>query len=427
MDGSSEMQATTVQSKTSDKNDALCQSCIATIFFKSSKSRKQDSYFSALKDAIPLCREDLTWNVPVLRFTRTPQRFHEQYIQTPDSCRAIIVTSPRAAAMIAEAVSGLEDADLRHKWTAKPIFVVGKATSAALGGTFHRVLGQESGNASILADVIVEQFNGVKESDSPTHMSNSLLFLCGGVKSDTLPTKLREAGFNISECVVYEATPIKYACLPPEITTKLQELSVHSDDETLAKKPKRCPKKLGSPVVLPGGDGQACCNAGERCVRRLHVVLGYFSPRGVLTSFDAIVPSLLQYLADRCRCRHRSPDTLLLCAIGPSTQKALVSAVPRLSGCHGQATTIGESSSLKWQLPTVELIVACAEQPNANSFAEVIQRTLAAEVNAPTPTAVLPDQVAKLAATTMSPRIRTISQFSGCPGKKRNSMGYPRT
>lgn len=122
--------------------------------------------------------------VPVLRFEPTGRGTLPALLNVADRFVGLVLTSPRAAAALAE--YELE------AWRGKPIYVTGARTAEQVGALGLRPAGETSGSATALADHIVE-----------TGLDGPLLFLCGDRRRDDLPDRLRAAGLGVEEHVVY--------------------------------------------------------------------------------------------------------------------------------------------------------------------------------------------------------------------------------
>ncbi|NXL89150.1 HEM4 synthase, partial [Alectura lathami] len=84
---------------------------------------------------------------------------------------------------------------LKQKWNAKPAYVVGKATASLVEEIGLSPQGEKTGNAEKLAEYICSR-------EKPN--SSSLLFPCGALKREVLPTVLKEKGVPLEGLVVYQ-------------------------------------------------------------------------------------------------------------------------------------------------------------------------------------------------------------------------------
>lgn len=107
----------------------------------------------------------------------------------------LVITSQRAIESIVECININDNLSLTENWKTKPVFTVGEITNKKLKNDLKLIgCGYESGNASILSEYIINY--GI--SNQP------LLFPCGNLKSETLPSKLTEAGIKVDSVVVYK-------------------------------------------------------------------------------------------------------------------------------------------------------------------------------------------------------------------------------
>nr|XP_046197462.1 uroporphyrinogen-III synthase-like isoform X1 [Oncorhynchus gorbuscha] len=85
--------------------------------------------------------------------------------------------------------------DIKDKWNAKSIYVVGKATAALVENLGLVPLGEDTGTADVLSRLILEREDA---NILP------LLFPCGSIKREVLPTALRENGVPLDALMVYQ-------------------------------------------------------------------------------------------------------------------------------------------------------------------------------------------------------------------------------
>jgi uroporphyrinogen-III synthase len=141
--------------------------------------REPDPYVAAL-DAAGFTAQC----VPVLHFEFVGRDALAERIQRPEDRAGLILTSPRA-------VEAVQDFDLTA-WRDHPTFVVGPRTAGEAAKLGLRPVGEKSGSADDLADVITAR-----------SFERPLLFLCGDRRRDTVPDRLRAAGVAFDEFVVY--------------------------------------------------------------------------------------------------------------------------------------------------------------------------------------------------------------------------------
>uniref|UniRef100_A0A8C7RFG1 Uroporphyrinogen III synthase n=1 Tax=Oncorhynchus mykiss TaxID=8022 RepID=A0A8C7RFG1_ONCMY len=116
--------------------------------------------------------------IPVLSFTFVSLNTLSDKLFQPEQHGGLIFTSPRAVEAVKMCLEDDErteqwNMDIKDKWNAKSIYVVGKATAT---------LGED---ANILP----------------------LLFPCGSIKREVLPTALRENGVSLDTLMVYQTAP----------------------------------------------------------------------------------------------------------------------------------------------------------------------------------------------------------------------------
>ncbi|XP_042314411.1 uroporphyrinogen-III synthase [Sceloporus undulatus] len=140
--------------------------------------------------------------IPVLAFEFISlQAFYEK-LSCPEKYCGLIFTSPRAVEAVRiclEDTSKKEDWKncLREKWNTKSIYVVGKATAGLVTELGLIPQGENCGNAEKLSGYICSR-------ESPSSLP--LLFPCGALKRETLPTVLREKGIALEGLTVYRTT-----------------------------------------------------------------------------------------------------------------------------------------------------------------------------------------------------------------------------
>lgn len=139
--------------------------------------------------------------IPVLDFNFTNLDLLTEALSHPDDYSCLLLTSQRAV----EAISKATDADagdhLRSSWSQKMTFVVGSATGQLAESIGLKVKGSESGHSEKLATILIEDLF------SDSHLSSKpILFPCGNLKLETLPSSLQAAGLTIRCLTVYETT-----------------------------------------------------------------------------------------------------------------------------------------------------------------------------------------------------------------------------
>ena len=348
------------------------------------------------------------WNVPVLQFQPQPVQGPNgllQQIVAKSSVAAIVLTSPRAAGVLVSLISELRGRDetlhagsfkatanldegrdegfsvsMLQMWLSKCCFVVGDATAKIVRDAgFRDVRGSHCGNAKALSEFILTQVEVLLQESQPmdpvelpvdpgestpvvedrsqvevdcrrpgtitpprkpqstqplrVDLSSPLLFLCGEVKKNTLPNQMIAAGIPMVETVVYKSV----ASCPPQ-------LPEHIADQ-----------------ILSGTDT---------------IIFVFFSPRGVLLSFEHLIPNTLHqyHQLDRSRTPNRTAKKvrrLVLAAIGPSTGKtirACLAELPAKQAPHPSLPSAQESNTdvaTLCEFPEIRVCVASKPTPNA--------------------------------------------------------------
>uniref|UniRef100_A0A8C5PXJ1 Uroporphyrinogen-III synthase n=1 Tax=Leptobrachium leishanense TaxID=445787 RepID=A0A8C5PXJ1_9ANUR len=137
--------------------------------------------------------------IPVLSFTFVSLENLFDKLSHPENYDGLIFSSPRAAEAVKLCLEkpGNKEAweCFRHKWNSKPVYVVGKATSALVVELGFLPEGEESGNAERLADYICTKGN---------LNSQPILFPCGSLKREVLPKRLKEKNVPLETITVYQ-------------------------------------------------------------------------------------------------------------------------------------------------------------------------------------------------------------------------------
>ncbi|NXH09901.1 HEM4 synthase, partial [Bucco capensis] len=140
--------------------------------------------------------------IPVLSFEFVSLESLFEKLSHPECYGGLVFTSPRAleAIKICLKESSKNEAwsqSLKQRWNTKPAYVVGKATSSLVEEIGLIPQGEKSGNAEKLAEYICSR-------EKPS--SSVLLFPCGALKREVLPTVLREKGIPLESLTVYQTT-----------------------------------------------------------------------------------------------------------------------------------------------------------------------------------------------------------------------------
>ncbi|XP_062491223.1 uroporphyrinogen-III synthase isoform X1 [Pezoporus occidentalis] len=140
--------------------------------------------------------------IPVLSFEFISLESLFEKLSHPECYGGLIFTSPRALEAIKICLKEKNKNEawsksLKQKWDTKPVYVVGKATASLVEEIGLTPQGEKSGNAEKLAEYICS-----REKSS----SSALLFPCGALKREVLPTVLREKGITLESLTVYQTT-----------------------------------------------------------------------------------------------------------------------------------------------------------------------------------------------------------------------------
>ncbi|XP_052771369.1 uroporphyrinogen-III synthase-like [Mya arenaria] len=180
----------------------MCTTNPSVLLFRAPKDGDEDPFEKALKEA-----SYSPFSISVLEFHF--QNIDKLVTSLLDGQKflAIVLTSQRSVEAVSLALQSMEDEECPKEKKRKlcldlPCFVVGESTAKEARKLGFEPDGDKSGNAEKLSDLII---NKIQERDKP------FLYPCGSLKRDTLPTKLRNAGFTLSEVTVYET--VKSRCI----------------------------------------------------------------------------------------------------------------------------------------------------------------------------------------------------------------------
>ncbi|NXJ79239.1 HEM4 synthase, partial [Trogon melanurus] len=140
--------------------------------------------------------------IPVLSFEFVSLESLFEKLSHPECYGGLVFTSPRALEAIKICLKENSNDEewsqsLKHRWNTKPAYVVGKATASLVEEIGLIPQGEKSGNAEKLAEYICSR-------EKPN--SSALLFPCGALKREVLPTVLREKGVPLESLTVYQTT-----------------------------------------------------------------------------------------------------------------------------------------------------------------------------------------------------------------------------
>ncbi|XP_029885724.1 uroporphyrinogen-III synthase isoform X1 [Aquila chrysaetos chrysaetos] len=140
--------------------------------------------------------------IPVLSFEFVSLETLFEKLSHPECYGGLVFTSPRALEAIKlclkeNSKNEAWSKSLKQRWNTKPAYVVGKATASLVEEIGLIPQGEKSGNAEKLAEYICSR-------EKPN--SSALLFPCGALKREVLPTVLREKGIPLESLTVYQTT-----------------------------------------------------------------------------------------------------------------------------------------------------------------------------------------------------------------------------
>lgn len=135
--------------------------------------------------------------VPVIIFAFKNLEKLYANLQHPHKYAGLIFTSPRGVDAVVKALQ-TNDTQLHDSWKMLHNYSVGEVTHNLALGELNQLFtqGKKSGNASALADFIIETFDGRK--DLP------FLLPCSNLAQDTMYVKLTEHGLRVEPIEVYE-------------------------------------------------------------------------------------------------------------------------------------------------------------------------------------------------------------------------------
>lgn len=167
------------------------------LFLKSEKHKDPYDIYSRLNSLDP-------YFIPLIKHTHVCEEAitlltNDTYLK---KLRYIIISSQRAVECLHDSIIPKLTISQKNVLMKKTIYSVGPATCESLltCGFFDVRGGMNAGNGSILADIIVDETLGSKDSIS----SDQFLFLVGEIRKDIIPKKLSKAGIKVKEVVVYK-------------------------------------------------------------------------------------------------------------------------------------------------------------------------------------------------------------------------------
>ncbi|XP_068746802.1 uroporphyrinogen-III synthase-like isoform X1 [Montipora capricornis] len=154
-------------------------------------------------------------SIPVLSFKFNNLHELAQKLQEPCKYGGMVLTSQRAVEAIECSVNEFISKEvwknsIANVWQQRAIFVVGKASAkAATEKLGLQSTGQEAGSAEALVPII---WQSVKPAGNP------LLFPCGNMRRETIPTEMEKAGIPLDSVQVYST------CADLNIKQSLEDL-----------------------------------------------------------------------------------------------------------------------------------------------------------------------------------------------------------
>ncbi|XP_028826046.1 uroporphyrinogen-III synthase isoform X2 [Denticeps clupeoides] len=137
--------------------------------------------------------------IPVLSFKFVSLNVLSERLFQPENHGGLIFTSPKAVEAVKMSLDTYNKREewnvVKDQWNAKTIYVVGKATAALVEELGLSVLGEDTGTADDLSRLILQR------EDSRI---KALLFPCGSIKREVLPTALKRNGIPLDTLTVYE-------------------------------------------------------------------------------------------------------------------------------------------------------------------------------------------------------------------------------
>ncbi|XP_066518979.1 matrix metallopeptidase-21-like [Hoplias malabaricus] len=157
-------------------------------------------------------------NVLLLKEPRESDTGPDPYIKLfhPEKYGGLIFTSPRAVEAVKMCIETStcrkEWNTLKDKWNTKSVYVVGKATASLVEALGLKPCGEHTGTADVLSRLIIER-------EGPAVVP--LLFPCGSLKREVLPTALRQNEIPLETLTVYQT--VEHPDLEKNITQYFTE------------------------------------------------------------------------------------------------------------------------------------------------------------------------------------------------------------
>ncbi|GME95855.1 lyase activity protein [[Candida] boidinii] len=149
--------------------------------------------------------------IPLLKHEQLNKLKILSYLTSTDFIQNVeffIITSQRAIESLNNCIDSINSNDLKSLIYNKKCYTVGPATFKILSDSgFKNVKGGElAGNGLILADLIISDYYSNQNDISDININ--CIFFTGEIRKDTLPKKLINSGFNLTEKIVYKTCPM---------------------------------------------------------------------------------------------------------------------------------------------------------------------------------------------------------------------------
>lgn len=143
--------------------------------------------------------------VPLIKHTHVIQDFRNVLDTIPgylNTINHIIITSQRTVESLNEAIIPTLTSEQKSVLFSKTVYTVGPATANFIrrSGFINVRGGEDAGNGSVLADIIIDDL----KTDVKARPPSELLFLVGEIRRDIIPKKLNSKGIKVREVVTYK-------------------------------------------------------------------------------------------------------------------------------------------------------------------------------------------------------------------------------
>ncbi|CAI4036564.1 hypothetical protein SMKI_15G4120 [Saccharomyces mikatae IFO 1815] len=143
--------------------------------------------------------------VPLIKHTHVVKDFKNLLETIPNylsTIEYIIITSQRTVESLNEAIIPMLTGEQKDSLFGKTVYTVGPATANFIrrSGFTNVKGGEDAGNGSVLADIIIHDLS----IDLRARSLSELLFLVGETRRDIIPKKLHSKGIKVREVVTYK-------------------------------------------------------------------------------------------------------------------------------------------------------------------------------------------------------------------------------